>query len=257
MGVARAPMSLSLGPWKWPALAFCSAVVLAAMAIPVGVLLYWAIRGLLAGESVTFLSAAALNSVYASALAAGVTLLAAFPVTVLSVRYPGWFATVVERASYIGFALPGIAVALSLVFFGIRYATPLYQSMALLIFAYAVLFLPTAIGAGRTRLLQVSPQLEEAARVLGKRPWQVFLTVTVPLMRPGLLAGAGLVFLLTMKELPATLILGPLGFRTLATSIWSSSSEAFFARAAIQSLLLVAVSSLSVALIFLQQKRSA
>ena len=76
----------------------------------------------------------------------------------------------------------------------------------------------------------MSPRLEDAARGLGRTPIQTLASVTVPLMRPGILMGAALVFLITMKELPATLILGPLGFKTLATAIWSASSEAFFAR---------------------------
>src|SRR5690606_16948092 len=111
-------------------------------------------------------------------------------------------------------------VALGLVFFGATYAGVLYQTTWLLVFAYVVLFLPTAVGAVRASLLQVSPRMEEAARSLGRPPWRVLLTVTLPLLRPGLVAGAGLVFLLTMKELPATLILSPAGFETLATAVW-------------------------------------
>jgi iron(III) transport system permease protein len=79
--------------------------------------------------------------------------------------------------------------------------------------------------------------------------------VTVPLVRPGILAGAALVFLLTMKELPATLILSPTGFQTLATSIWAAASEAFFARAAAPALLLILASSLPLALLTLRQQR--
>ena len=79
--------------------------------------------------------------------------------------------------------------------------------------------------------------------------------VTVPLMRSGVAAGAALVFLITMKELPATLILGPLGFKTLATSIWSASSEAFFARAAAPALVLILLSSVPMALLMLRDRK--
>src|SRR5690606_14969994 len=115
----------------------------------------------------------------------------------------------VEALSYVGYALPGLVVALALVFAGINLG-PLYQSLALLVVAYVLLFLPQALGATRVALLQVRPSMEEAARGLGRRPWQVLTTITVPLAGRGMLAGAALVFLTTMKELPATLILAPL-----------------------------------------------
>ena len=121
-------------------------------------------------------------------------------------------------------------MALGLVFFGAHFARFIYQHLSLLILAYVILFLPAAVGSARTSLLQVNPRVEEAARSLGRAPLQVFASVTLPLVRPGILAGAALVFLLTMKELPATLILRPIGFPTLATSIWSAASEAFFAQ---------------------------
>jgi iron(III) transport system permease protein len=192
---------------------------------------------------------------YVSGLAAAATSLAALPVAILSVRYPGWISTLVERTAYVGFALPGIVVALALVFFGARYATPIYQTLVLLIFAYVALFLSQAVGANRASLLQISPSLEEAARSLGRRPVQVFLTVTLPLVRSGMLAGAVLVFFTTMKELPATLILSPIGFKTLATSVWSATSEAFFARAAMPALLLIVVSAVPVALFTLRERK--
>ena len=134
-------------------------------------------------------------------------------------------------------------IALGLVYFGANYAPWLYQSLGMLAVAYTTLFLPAAVGALRASLAQARPEFEEAARSLGKSPLATLLTVTLPLARPGILTGAALVFLLTMKELPATLILSPIGFTTLASSIWSAAEEAFFARAAAPALLLVAVSS--------------
>ena len=78
--------------------------------------------------------------------------------------------------------------------------------------------------------------------------------MTLPLVRSGVLAGAALVFLITMKELPATLLLGPIGFKTLATSVWSASEAAFFARAALPALMLVLLSSVPMALLVLADK---
>ena len=189
-----------------------------------------------------------------SGLAAMATVVTALPIALLVVRYPGRISAFLERITYAGFALPGIVVALALVFFSINLAWPLYQTLALLVFAYVVLFLPPAVGAARASLLQLSPRLEETARSLGKNSLYVFTTITLPLIRPGLLAGGALVFLITMKELPATLILAPIGFKTLATSTWSAASEAFFAQAAAPALLLILASSVPMAFLLLRER---
>jgi iron(III) transport system permease protein len=123
----------------------------------------------------------------------------------------------------------------------------------MLLLAYAILFLPQAIGSLRAGLLQIPPALEEAARSLGRHPVAVFWWITAPLLRPAFLAGASLVFLTAMKELPATLILAPIGFRTLATDIWSAVSEVFFARAAAPTLLLILLSSVPMTLFMLRE----
>ncbi|MDH5505996.1 MAG: iron ABC transporter permease [Anaerolineae bacterium] len=252
---AKPPGVFPLGRWRWPALLFCALIVLLALLIPAGELVYWLVRGLQAGERVTGLFPAVRNSVLASGLAAAATLLAALPVAVASVRRPNFYSRLFERVTYIAFALPGIVIALALVFFAANYALPLYQTLPLLVFAYGILFIPEAVGAARTSLLQVHPSMEEAGRSLGQKPLQVFRKVTLPMVRPGLLAGGGLVFLTTMKELPATLILAPYGFQTLATEVWSAVSEAFFAKAAAPALLLVLVSSLPMALLIFRDMK--
>ncbi|MFQ5924988.1 MAG: ABC transporter permease [Dehalococcoidia bacterium] len=255
VGAVRPPSRVSLGRWRWPGFAFCGAIVLFALIMPMSVLGYWLVRGVFAGEPLHLVWGAALNSVYVSGLAAGTAIAAALPVAFLAVRYPSWVSALLERITYIGFALPGLVVALALVFFGASYAISLYQTLFLLIFAYVVLFLPTSLGAIRSSLLQVNPRVEEAARSLGRTSFQAFRSVTLPLVRSGILAGAALVFLVCMKELPATLILSPIGFKTLATSIWSASSGAFFARAAAPALLLILVSSVPMAFLILRGGR--
>jgi iron(III) transport system permease protein len=253
-GAARPPPRVALGRWRWPALFFCALIVTFSLILPAGVLAYWLIRGLSAGETLTALGPVAWNSIHASALAAVACVFAALPVALLFVRRPGRPTRLVEWLTYAAFALPGIVIALALVFFGINYARPLYQTLLLLVFAYGVLFLPQAIGATRSSLLQIHPSLEEAARSLGRRSAYVFATVTLPLIRPGLAAGAALVFLTAMKELPATLILAPIGFKTLATSVWSAVSEAFFAQAAAPALLIILMSSLPLAFLISRER---
>ena len=254
-GAQREPQVVRLGRWRWPAAAFAGGVVALSLAAPVAVLGYWVVRGVSAGEPLDLLWSNALNTVYVSALAAGAAAIGAAPVALLSARHPGWAASLLERLAYVGFALPGLAVALAFVFFGASVLTPLYQTTLLLIAAYVTLFLPASLGATQTALRQVSPRLEEAARSLGKTPFHAFRLTTLPLLSRGAATGAALVFLLTMKELPATLILAPTEFRTLATSVWSAASEAFFARAAAPAILLIFAAGVPAALLTLRERR--
>jgi iron(III) transport system permease protein len=253
-GGRRQPATVKLGKWRWPALIFCGSCVLFGLVIPAGVLLYWLVRGLQAGEQLAPVWLAAKNSLLVSGLAAGFTLLGAIPFVILNVRWPSRGSMLLERLTYLGYALPGIVIALGLVYFGSRYALSLYQTLPMLVLAYLILFLPQAIGALRASFLQVSPMLEEAGRSLGRRPENVFMNITLPLIRPGVLAGAGLIFLTTMKELPATLILSPLGFKTLAMAVWMEVSEAYFARAAAPALVLILVSSLTLAFLMAKER---
>jgi len=242
-GSARTMRRVNLGRWRWPALGFCGAVATLALLIPVAVLVYWSLQSFAGSVDWPAVAAATGNSLLASGLAATAAALCAVPIAVLAVRFRGPFAMAVERLSYTGHALPGIVVALALVFFGTRVVIGLYQSLAMLVFAFVVLFLPLALGIARASMLQVSPRVEEAARSMGRSQWSVLRTVTAPLIAPGVLAGAALVFLTAIKELPATLILAPIGFETLATEIWGATSVGFFERGAVPALVLLAVSA--------------
>ncbi len=250
----RPPTILALGKWKWPALLFCGAIALASLFLPALNLGYWLVRGISAGEEIGSLWKASWNSFSVSLMAACVTVAASLPISILRVRRAGKVSQLLERILYVGFALPGIVIALALVFFGANYLPWLYQTAPMLIFAYLILFLPQALGAVQTSLMTVHPNLEEAGRSLGKGPFAVFRRITFPLVRPGLGAGTALIFLTVMKELPATLILSPLGFKTLATSVWGAVSEAFFAQAAAPALMLILVSSIPMALLTLRKQ---
>jgi len=266
-GVARHQRPVKLGRWQWPTLLFLTSLVFVTLILPSMGLLVWLWRGWLQDwvlhtlggstidpESLASLLQPAWRSISVSSLAALLAIILALPVAILVVRHPGRLSNLLERLTYVSFALPGIVVALALVFFGIQYAPWLYQTLPMLLAAYAILFLPQAVGAQRASLLQVPPTLEEAARSLGKRPFTVFRRVTFPLILPGIAAGAALVFLTSMKELPATLLLSPIGFTTLSTQVWSNINEAFFARAAAPTLLLLLLSSLPLALLTLRDK---
>lgn len=244
---------IALKRWTAPALLLCALVVSLALVVPAAVLTHWLLRALEQGPAWLTTLGAAWNSLSVSMLAALLTVAASLPVALLTARSTGPASQWLEGLSYLGFALPGVVVALALVFFGIRAAPGLYQTLPLLLLAYVILFLPQAVGSMRTTLAQIPTGLEEAARSLGRGPVVVFLRVTAPLLRPGVLASAALVFLTCMKELQATLLLGPLGFRSLSTQIWSSVSEAFFAQAAAPSLILILAASVPMAYFVTQE----
>ena len=267
IGVARAQTPTKLGRWRWLGLGFAGLLSFWALLVPAFGLAYWFWRGLNQDWAVKSLGTAqtnvesllsliepAWNSLSASLLGAGLAMLLALPIAILVVRHPSRLSRLFERLTYASFALPGIVVALAYVFFGTNYASSMYQTLPMLLIAYVILFIPQAVGAQRSSLLQVSSSLEEAAQSLGKRPSTIFRRITLPLVKPGMLAGAALVFLTTMKELPATLILSPLGFNTLSAEIWSNIGEAFFARAAAPTLLLLLLSSIPLAWMTLREK---
>jgi len=221
--------------------AIAAMVVLAgtSLVLPIGVLVAWLIQG--GGAPVPW--GAAVGSIAGAALAALIAGLAAIPVSVLVVRHRSRATAWVERLSYALFALPHITVALAVVFFASRWLGGLYQSLTLLVLVYASIFFAQALAAGRAALLQVDPHLEEASRGLGRAAIYTMARVTAPPVWRGPMAGALLVFLTTMKELPATLLLRPTGFDTLAVRIWSAADDLLYAGAAAPALLLIAVSA--------------
>ena len=257
VSASRRPGRIRLGRWKWAALAYVGAIVSIALVLPLGVLAWYTSQGLAQGESLQAIREPGLNSAYVSLIAAIVTVLAALPVAYLAVRRPGIFSVVVERLSYSGYALPGIVIALTLVFFGANYAPFLYQTIPLLVFAYMVSFLPQALGATRASFLQINPKTEEAGRSLGKSPLHVFFRITLPQLLPGMTAAGGLVFLTVMKELPATLLLSPIGFDTLAIQAWDLSREGFFTRASFAASVLVIISAVPMLIMAIRERTPA
>jgi iron(III) transport system permease protein len=242
-GGARTTAVTRLGRWRLPAAAGAAAVAAVALGIPAAALLYWTALGSGGAPAASTLLSAAGTSVTVSALGAAATTLLAIPVGVLAARRSGRLPLVLERISYLGHALPGIVVALALVFLSVRWAAPLYQKTPVLVLAYVVLFLPLAVGAVHASAAQSPPSLEEAARAAGSRPAAVLRRITLPLAAPGIGAGAALVFLTCMKELPATLLLRPLGSETLATRLWTETGVAAYSRAAPYAAVLVLLSA--------------
>ena len=240
-GVSRRVRLTALRPAGAVAAVAAMVLVLAlALAVPLVTVVWW-----LGGSSRAFpvsdVLTAAGTTIGLALLAAAVTTVIAAPVGFLVARYPSRGAGLLERLSYIGFALPGIVVALSLVYLGVRVVYPLYQATAMLVVAYLVLFLPMAVGSIRAAVASTPPVLEEVSRSLGRPPLQTFTSVTLPMIAPGVLAGAALMAVTVMKELPATLILRPIGTETLASELWSATAAGAYAAAAPYAAVLVLV----------------
>jgi len=242
------------GPFVVLALA---AIVVLALGVPLGSLTHWLVVGSSTAFPVGELGAAALTTVGLAAAAAALATTLSLPVAWLAVRYRGLVGTLIERCTFIAHALPGIVVALALVTVSIRVVQPLYQTVPLLLLAYATLFLPRAVVSVRASLEQAPPVLEEVSRSLGNAPWETVWRVTLPLLRPGLGAGAALVFLAVSTELTATLLLSPLGTSTLATEFWSNASSVRYGAAAPYALLLVLISMPATFLLSRQAHRGA
>jgi iron(III) transport system permease protein len=166
---------------------------------------------------------------------------AAFPVAYLAVRHPGRLSRTLERLGYLVQGLPGLVIALSLVFFAVRLAYPLYQSPTLLVIAYAVMFFPLALISLRASLIQLPRRFFDTARSLGCSPMSALLRVTIPLAAPGIAASAALVFLTAVTELTATLLLVPTGVQTLATAFWAYQSQVSYATASRYAALIVVI----------------
>ncbi|MFC4359364.1 ABC transporter permease [Halobium salinum] len=245
-----------LGKWKLPAMLATAAVPALALVVPLAVLLGWWAAGTTdTGASLALTPSHVFNSVGVAGAAALVAALAGLPVAYLSARYRSKLAGVFDRATYVGYAVPGVALGLALVYLGTEVSgvLPIYQTVWLLVFAYLVRFLPQAVGSMRASFLRVNPALPEAARTLGRTSVGAFRSVTMPLIAPGVVGGAALVFLTTMKELPATLMLAPPGFETLVLRVWAAYDQGYFGYAAVPALVLLGVSGLSMLVIISQE----
>jgi iron(III) transport system permease protein len=236
-GVRRRAARYALGGWRWVVAAVFSGWAVLTIGVPLGMIVYWLSQPSSAATapvaaSMMDVARAAWASVYLGGLGAVLTMALALPLGVLAARYEGWVVTVLERAAYLAQSVPGIVVALALVSLTVHSIRPLYQSTFLLLLAYAVVFLPLALVSVRSALMQAQRGLEEAGRSLGLGRVAVLARVTLPLAAPGLGAAAALVFIAVTTELTATLLLAPIGTRTLATQVWADTSTLAFAAAA-------------------------
>ena len=248
-GRVRLPAPVRLGHWRWPAVALCVGVSALSLGIPIVTIAMWLADGV-ARDIELHLSLDALRaSLVLAGSAALLAVLLALPMARLVTHFPGRWSTLTERLLYAIYAIPGISLALAIVFFTLGAVPVLYQTLFALILAITLRYLVQSVGALRGPMLQVSTRTTEAARSLGEGSFGVLRSITLPLLRPGIVAGATLVLLSGFKELPLTLLLAPPGTSTLATELWDAAREAFYAQAAIPAALLLGVSLVSVGLL--------
>jgi iron(III) transport system permease protein len=238
-----------LGRWRSPAVIGLAVLTGLSLGVPVMTVGWWLVRSVQQGDPVSLLSSVTLDTVLVGSLAAALAVMLAVPVALLGGRYRSRLGEAASATVLTGYALPGIVVALAMIFLSTRSVPALYQTLGLLVVVYGVRFAAQAVGSLRASIASVPARMEEAGRTLGDGPLQVFGRLTVPYLRPTLVAGAALVFLTVIKELPLALLLSPIGFRTLATEIWDAASAGFYARAAAPAALLLIVSMASMSVL--------
>ncbi|MGL5391648.1 MAG: ABC transporter permease, partial [Shewanella sp.] len=236
------------------ALGFCGALLCLAFVLPFGMLLSYAVNYF--GQSwdarfwqlsVNSLSLALITSVICLSLA----LLLMF-VRRISPRASD---ALPARLATLGYALPGTVLAIGVLIpltwldfglndladsLGLKGPGLIFSgSVAALIFAFCVRFVAIAIGSVENSYKRISPSLDRVSVTLGQRPWQLFTRVHLPLLAKGLFAGALLVFIESMKELPAALLLRPVGFENLATFAFQYVSDEKLEHGALAAIVIV------------------
>ena len=206
-----------------------------------------------------------LNSCLLSSAAALIALLVAIVIAYARRLQGGRVLKVTTRIASLGYALPGAVLAVGIIvpfaafdnaidawmraYLGISTGLLLSGTVTAVVFAYVVRFLAIALGQVEASLEKVSPSMDMAARTLGYRASETFVRFHTPLIRGGLFTALMIVFVDCMKELPATLILRPFNFDTLATHVYEFASDEMLGEAALGSLTIVTVGLLPVLLL--------
>jgi len=215
------------------ALAGVGALVVLALGVPVGAIVYLMVQGGHSTLPPASLAIATANTFAYAAAAGVVATLAALPIALLSVRFPRRRVLAMERVNLLVLAVPGLVVALSLTYLTEHFLQGrFYQTSPLLVLAYTIMFFPLAVVSVRAAVARAPVGLEEVGASLGVSRRSVLWRVTLPLVAPGLVAAFALVFLETATELTATLVLHPTDVQTLATQFWAYQENVSYSQAA-------------------------
>ncbi|WP_301668358.1 ABC transporter permease [Neisseria basseii] len=246
-GVARPyPVKTMKLPAQICTVFFLGSLLVLSIVIPFGILIRW----MMVGSSGTFelvsVFDAFARSMGVSAAGALLTILCALPLVWASIRYRNLLTVWIDRLPFLLHAVPGLVIALSLIYFSINYAPSVYQTFIVVVLAYFMLYLPMAQTTLRTSLEQFPKGMEQVGATLGRGHFFIFRTLVLPSILPGITAAFALVFLNLMKELTATLLLTADDVHTLSTAVWEYTSDAQYAAATPYALMLVLFSGLPV-----------
>ena len=243
---------------------FAALVLLLAFLVPVGQLLHW-VWGTALRDLDARYAGFIFNTLTLGIVAAAVTTFFALLLAYTYRLKPDRFTRTAVRFATLGYALPGSVLAVGIMvsfvwldralleeaqrFLGLDQRPLLTGTLIALILAYGVRFLAVAHGPIDSSFERIQPSLWQAARSLGASNWEILWRVSIPLLRAGLLSAGLLVFIEVMKEMPATLLLRPFGWDTLATRIFEMTSEGEWERAALPAVTLVLAGLIPVVLL--------
>lgn len=258
-----------LGGWRrWAATGACFLVFAAAFALPAARLALWTV-----GDLSRAATATALRTVYTGyvlrtfglAAVAAVVAVGLALVLAQNARLPEHkMGRITARLATMGYAVPGAVIAAGVLitlagvdrsiataarWIGFNSSLLLTASIVGLIYAYVVRFMAVAYNSVESSMDKVTPQMDMAARTLGASPRQVLWRIHLPMVKIGLAAGAALVFVDVMKELPATVLLMPFGMETLSVWTYMLAAESLWESAALPALTIVVVGLLPVLLL--------
>jgi iron(III) transport system permease protein len=220
--------------WGWLGL-----IALFAFLLPLAWMVSWSARAIATDALGPAFWGYALNSVILAICAATIAIIIALPVGLFHHRQRSLFSLSLFQSSSIGFVLPGPVIALGVLTFILAQLPVLYGGLAALIIALIIRFLPLAVQSQEASMQQLTPSIEQAGRVLGANALENLWYITLPMMRKGMISAWVLVFIDALKELPATLLLRPIGFDTLPVRIWIEASEEMLALSAPAALMLM------------------
>jgi iron(III) transport system permease protein len=196
----------------------------------------------------------AYNSLLLAVLCATLAIACGLPIALFNTRQRSRYSNTLIQISSVGFVLPGPVVALGILTFVLSMLPLLYGGLIALVIALVIRFLPLSVQSQDASMQQLTPSIEQAGRILGATPLENLRRVILPMIGGGVASAWVLVFIDTLKELPATLILRPTGFDTLPVRIWIEASEEMLELAAPAALMLV-IGTLPVLWIMMKNER--
>ena len=220
--------------WGWLGL-----IALFAFFLPLAWMVSWSARAIAQDAVGPTFWGYVLNSIILAVSTATIAIILALPVGLFHHRQRNLFSLSLFQATSVGFVLPGPVIALGVLTFILAQLPLVYGGLAALIIALIIRFLPLAVQSQEASLQQLRPSIEQAGRLLGASALENLWYITLPMMRKGMISAWVLVFIDALKELPATLILRPIGFDTLPVRIWIEASEEMLGLSAPAALMLV------------------